>query len=465
MKTRILILFMLIGKISFAQIPSIDPTAIQRLVELKNTVATLKKGLALQKNIDTNTMGDEANTTALVEAQGKIEDFLRDSDEYIRLSYNNTAFSDLNNLSRFSKNLKSNPLENLKSNAWKLNDLQAYLSGTNYSANSGSEFYDALTKGISLDNKDGTATINGYYDNLNKLKNRQYALQTVIQKKKIQQALTYYKMADELEAKATALNEGIKSQTAGKPFSLQNKGVFGLNKSMDAGGLFDDLFNSNTVELPNFTSAGPLVVNGQNYVIDATGNVYDAKGNFVTQDLGFGAKEQAVAAFLKDNPNLKAAMGNAFDDLMSNPFGFIGILSNGGPKKPQDYLDAIMKQRVETQQQHQTNAIQTEIYNNILKNAFDGGAASRKSGNYSGLLNSLNFASNSFGTKSGLRMGTGERIAGNKFGIDLITKAQELREKADSLLLEALKRTDEQKQLDAVWQKEMIRKSLTKMTL
>ncbi len=405
-------------------------------------------------------MGDESNTTALVEAQGKIEDFLRDSDEYIRLSYNNTAFSDLNNLSRFSKNLKSNLLENLKSNAWKLNDLQAYLSGTNYSANSGSEFYDALTKGVSLDNKDGTATINGYYDNLNKLKNRQYALQTVIQKKKIQQALTYYKMADELEAKATALNEGIKSQTAGKPFSLQNKGVFGLNKATDTGGLFDDLFSSNAVELPNFASAGPLVVNGQNYVIDATGNVYDAKGNFVTQDLGFGAKEQAVAAFLKDNPNLKAVMCNAFDDLMSNPFGFIGILFNGGPKKPQDYLDAIMKQRIETKLQNEANAVQTEIYNKILKNAFDG-----KSGNYSGLLNSLNFSSSSFGTKSGLRMSTGERIAGNKFAIDLITKAQELREKADTLLLEALKRTDEQKQLEAVWQKEMIRKSLTKMTL
>ena len=115
MKTRILILFMLFGEIASAQIPSIDPTAIQRLIELKNTVATLKKGLALQKNIDTNTMGDEANSTALVEAQGKIEDFLRDSDEYIRISFNNTALSDFNNLSRFSKNLKSNVLNNLNS--------------------------------------------------------------------------------------------------------------------------------------------------------------------------------------------------------------------------------------------------------------------------------------------------------------------------------------------------------------
>jgi hypothetical protein len=460
MKTRILILFLFIGTMASAQIPSIDPTAIQRLIELKNTVATLKKGLALQKNIDTNTMSDEANSTALVEAQGKIEDFLRDSDEYIRLSFNNTAFSDLNNLSRFSKNLKTNVLNNLNSNTWKLNELQAYLSGTNYSVNSGSEFYDVLTKGISLDNKQGTSTINGYYDNLSKLYNRQYALQTVIQKKKIQQALTYYKMADELEAKAMALNEGIKSQTAGKPFSLQNKGVFGLNQSANNSDLFDDLFSSNSVELPNFTSSGPIVVNGQNYVIDATGNVYDAKGNFVTQDLGFGAKEQAIEAFLKDNPNLKATLGNAFDELMSNPFGLVGSLFKGGPKTPQVYLDEILKQRVEAKLQNQANAVQTEIYNNILKNAFDG-----KDGNYSGLLNSLNFASNSFGTKSGLRMSTGERIAGNKFSIDLITKAQELREKADALLLEALKRTDEQKQLDAVWQKEMIRKSLIKMTL
>jgi hypothetical protein len=460
MKTRILILFLLIGKNGFTQIPNIDPTAIQRLIELKNTVATLKKGLALQKNIDTNTMGDEANSTALVEAQGKIEDFLRDSDEYIRLSFNNTAYSDLNNLSRFSKNLKSNLTNNLNSNTWKVNDLQAYLMGTNYSANSGSEFYDVLTKGVSLDNKQGTNTINGYYDNLSKLYNRQYALQTVMQKKKIQQALTYYKIADELEAKAMALNEGMKSQTAGKPFSLQNKGVFGLNKSTDVGGLFDDLFSSNSVELPNFTSSGVIKVNGQNYVIDAAGNVYDDKGSFVTQDLGFGVREQAMQAFLKDNPNLKFTMGNAFEELIANPFGIIGSLFKVVSKTPQMYLDEIIKQRMEAKVQNQANEIQTEIYNNIIKTAFDG-----KDGNYSGLLNSFNFMSSSFGTKSGLRMSTGERIAGNKFSIDLITKAQELREKADTLVLEALKRTDEQKQLDAVWQKEMIRKSLIKMTL
>ena len=235
--------------------------------------------MALQKNTDNNTLGDEANTTSLVEAQGKIEDFLRDSDEYLRLAYNNSAFNDLNNLNRFSKNLKANVLNNLNSNTWKMADLQTYLTGANYSQNSGSEFYDALTKGISLDNKQGTNTISGYYENLNKLYNRQYALQTILQKKKIQQALTYYKIADELESKAMAINEGIKSQTAGKPFNLQNKGVFGLNKSSNVGGLFDDLFSSDGVELPAFSSSGSVMVNGQNYVVDATGNVYDAKRN------------------------------------------------------------------------------------------------------------------------------------------------------------------------------------------
>ncbi|GAB2627988.1 hypothetical protein GCM10027035_23170 [Emticicia sediminis] len=149
-----------------------------------------------------------------------------------------------------------------------------------------------------------------------------------------------------------------------------------------------------------------------------------------------------------------------FDELMANPFGLIGSLFKGGPKTPQVYLDEIIKQRMEAKVQNQANAVKTKIYNNILKTAFED-----RDGNYSGLLNSLNFTSSNFGTKSGLRMSTGERIAGNKFSIDLITKAQELREKADALVLEALKRTNEQKQLDAVWQKEMIRKSLIKMTL
>ena len=455
-----LIVFLLVGTMTYGQIPSIDPTAIQRLIELKNTVSALKKGLALQKNTDNNTLGDEANTTSLVEAQGKIEDFLRDSDEYLRLAYNNSAFNDLNNLNRFSKNLKANVLNNLNSNTWKMADLQAYLTGANYSQNSGSEFYDALTKGISLDNKQGTNTISDYYENLNKLYNRQYALQTILQKKKIQQALTYYKIADELESKAMAINEGIKSQTAGKPFNLQNKGVFGLNKSSNVGGLFDDLFSSDGVELPAFSSSGLMMVNGQNYVVDATGNVYDSKGNFVTQDLGFGAKEQAIEAFIKANPTIKGIAGAGINEILANPFGFFGEIFKGGPKLPMDYYTEIMKQRIEAKQQNQANAIQSEIYNNILKNAFDG-----KDGNYSGLLSSLNFASNSFGNKSGLRMSTGERIAGNKMAIDFITQAQELREKADSLLLEALKRTDEQKQLEAVWQKEMIRKSLSKMSL
>ena len=457
---KFIVIALLVGFVnqSYGQIPSIDPTAIQRLIELKNTVSTLKKGLALQKNIGDNTQGDEANSTALLEAQTKIEDLLRDSDEYLRLAYQNTSLSDFNNLALFAKNIKKDVLGNLHSNTWKVNDLKAYLDGSNYSATSGAELYDVLRQGVSLDNKTGTNNISTYYDRILQLYNRQYALQTVLQKKKMQQALTYYKMADELEKKAQALDEGIKSTTAGKPFTLQNKGVFGLSKS-GVGGLFEDAFSSSGIELPSFSNA-PLVVNGQNYVMDVNGNVYDAKGNFVTQDLGFGAKEQAVAAFKAANPDLKTTLGNAFDEVISNPFALVGTLFGKGMKTPNDYLDEIMKQRMEAQSQNQAQAAQAEIYNNILKNALDG-----KDSNYAGLLNSLNVSGALGGSKSGLRMTTGERISSNKIVVDLMTKAQELREKADSLLLEALKRTDEQKQLEAVWQKEMIRKSLIKMTL
>jgi hypothetical protein len=458
MKNSILLILLLIGGMAQSQIPSIDPTAIQRLIELKNTVATLKKGLALQKNIDNNTLGDEANTTALLEAQQQIEDLLRDSDEYLKLTFQNTPLHDLNNLNRFSKNLKNNPTDLLRSNVWKINDLQNYLNGSNYSANSGAELYENLTKGTSLDQKQGTNSIRQYYQNLTQLYHRQYAIQTILQKKKTQQALTYYKMADELETKALAINEGIKSHSAGKAFQLQNKGVFGLNKS-GAGGLFDDLFSANSIELPNFSASAPIKVNGQNYVMDANGNVYDAQGNFVTNDLGFGAKEQAVEAFLKDNPDLKSTIGNAFEELMLNPFGAIGAIFKGH-KTPSDYLDAIMKQRMEAKIQSQANAIQAEIYNNILKNSLSG-----KEGNFAGLLNGLNISNNAFNSKSGLRMSTGERIISNKIAIDLMTQAQDLRAKADALLLEAFHRTDEQKQLEAVWQKELIRQSLTKMSL
>lgn len=424
---------------SFGQIPTIDPTAIQRLVELKNTVANLKKGLVLQKNTDNNTLGAEANTTGLLEAQTKIEDILRDSDEFVRLAYQNTSLADISNLVTFSKNLKGSFLGNLNSHAWKLQDLKAYLEGNQYSQNSGAEMYDILTKGFSLDNKMGTNTISTYYDRINQFYNRQYALQTALQKKKMQQALTYYKMADELEAKAQVISEGIKSQQAGKPFTLQNKGVFGLAKS-GVGGLLDDAFSASEISIPSFTNI-PLVVAGKTYVMDTQGNVYDAQGSFITNDIGFGVAEQAQAAYEQDKAN---------SGLLGKIFG----------AKPEDYIAQVIKQRESSRNQSIATATQNEIYNNILKNAVSG-----KEGEYASLFNGVGALGGMIATKSGLRMSTGERIESNKMVIDLMTKAQEMRDKADGLLMEALQRTQEQKQLEAVWQKNMIRKSLTKMTL
>jgi hypothetical protein len=453
---KLLVLGFFLGTItvSFAQIPTIDPTAIQRLIELRNTVSTLKKGLAIQKNTEHNTKGDVANTSALLEAETLIEDLLRDSDEYVKLAYASNNYSDVGDLVKFSKNVKGAFMGNLKKTNWKINALQGYLEGNNYNAASGDEFYSAFMRGVSQDDPSGTTTIQSYYENLTSMYERQYALQTALQKKKIQQAFTYYKMADELEKKAAAINEGMKSQTSGKAFTLKNKGAAGIGAMTGLGGLFDDLMSSDGISVPTFTG-GPINVGGKNFVMDATGNVYDGSGNFVTKDLGFGAKEQAIQVWKEANPNLGKSV---LDDVLQNPFGIIGKIFGAGSQTPNDYLDEIMKTRIETQAQNQAAEIQAEIYNNILKNATNGGS------NYNSLLNSFS-AFGTSGAKSGLRLTTGERISGNKIAIDLFQQAQELREKGDALLLEATQRTDEQKSMDAVWQKKMIRESLTKMTL
>ena len=178
--------------------------------------------------------------------------------------------------------------------------------------------------------------------------------------------------------------------------------------------------------------------------------------------LSFGSKEQALEVFLKENPTIKGFLGNSFNDFMSNPFGALGLIFKGGPKSPQDYLDEVMKQRLNTLKQNEANAIQNQIFNNILKNAL-----SAKNEDYSSISNSFDASpiGNLSGNAAGLRMGTGERILLNKASIDLLTHAQELREKGDELMLEALNRTETQKKLDGVWSAQMFRNSLAKIKI
>ena len=151
---------------------------------------------------------------------------------------------------------------------------------------------------------------------------------------------------------------------------------------------------------------------------------------------------------MKDNPNLKTTLGNAFNDFMSNPFGSIGALFKSEPKTLAGYLDEIMKQRLTTLKQNEASAIQNEIYNNIMKNAFDA-----KNDNYPSLANSFDASpiGNLSGMSAVLRMNTGERMLLIKASLDLLTKAQELREKGNKLMLQALDNTETQKRLDGIW--------------
>jgi hypothetical protein len=440
---------------------SIDPTAIERLIQLKNLVDKAKTQIAQLKSATKQGAATKANTTGILETGAKIEDILRNPDEYLKIAYNSMMYNDATAIMKLNASLKGNFSSNLNTD-FKISDLTPYLDSKTYSEKSGSNFYDLLTHGTTIDNKNGTTAFSDFLSNQKSFISRQYALQTALQKKKMQQAMTYYKMADELERKAMAINEGIKSKNNGTAFRLSNQGVFGEIGNDLGGDLFGDLFSSSSVELPSFTTGGMISVNGKNYVMDATGNVYDAAGNFVTKDLSFGAKEQALEAFLKDNPDLKTTMGNAFNELMSNPFGLIGSLFKGGPKKPQDYLDEILKQRLTALKQNEANALQNEIYNNIMKNAFAG-----KNDNYSEVANSFDTSptGNLSGMSAGLRMGTGERILLNKASIDLLTHAQELREKGDKLLLEALDRTETQQKIDGIWSAQMWRNTLAKIKI
>jgi hypothetical protein len=164
-----------------------------------------------------------------------------------------------------------------------------------------------------------------------------------------------------------------------------------------------------------------------------------------------------LEAFLRDNPDMRRVVFNAI-----NPIGIIGTLLNGGPKSVQDYIDEIMNQRINAMKQNEANTIQNEIYNNIMKKAF-----AAKNDDYSSLANSFdtNPIGNLSGMSAGLRMNTGERMLLNKASLDLLTKAQELREKGDKLMLEALDRTETQKRLDGIWSAQMFRNTLSNIKL
>ncbi|MFY8111009.1 MAG: hypothetical protein ACOVKP_03290 [Flavobacterium sp.] len=439
---------------------SIDPTAIERLIQLKNLVDKAKTQIAQLKSVTKQGAATKANTTGILETGSKIEDLLRSPDEYLKLAYHSMMFNDATAILKLNAALKGNFASNLNAN-FKITDLTPYLDGKNYSDKSGSAFYDLVTKGTTIDNKNGIQSFSDFLGSQKSFISRQYALQTALQKKKMQQAMTYYQLAEELESKAIAMNDGIKSRNNGTAFRLSNQGVFGDIGSDLGGDLFGDLFSSEGISMPTFSS-GTMTVNGKNYVMDATGNVYDANGTLITKDLSFGAKEQALEAFLKDNPDLKTGLGNAFNDFMANPFGAIGMIFKGGPKTPQDYLDEIMKQRFNTMKQNEANAIQNEIYSNIMKNALSG-----KNENYGDVANSFetNPIGNLSGISAGLRLTTGERMLLNKASVDLLTKAQELREKGDKLMLEALDRTETQKRLDGIWSAQLFRNTLANIKI
>ena len=136
-------------------------------------------------------------------------------------------------------------------------------------------------------------------------------------------------------------------------------------------------------------------------------------------------------ASTKSNTTGLLETATKIEDLLRNPNEYLRIANNS-----QVFSDAqaILK------------------LNNSLKNTFTSNLNTDWNGNIGGI-------------SSGLRLGTGERILVNKAALDLLTKAQELREKGDKLMSEALERTATQKKVDGIWAAQLWRNNLAKIKI
>ena len=233
---------MLITRSVNAQI-AIDVTAIQRLIELKNLVDKAKKQLGELQKGNTINNGTRQNTSALLETEIEIENLLRTADEFLNIAARFNKFSDVGKLDTFGGYSKVPYNEYIQPLLWD----QAYIfsivqSNQDLKETDGMKLYDYIQTGRTAESQAEVADLGEYFEVKRNTLNRTYGLQTVMQKRKIQQALVYYKMAEEIEKKAFAMNLAVKGDIKGTPLMVANKGLFSTG-SLANGDVFNDPFS------------------------------------------------------------------------------------------------------------------------------------------------------------------------------------------------------------------------------
>lgn len=388
---------------------TIDVAGIQRLIALMNILGKNKAQLKQLKQIHQQTKGTKLNTENIFELNLEIEEQLRHTGEFGKILSNSPAgrdvYADLRELEKLVK-ISYPKAQNLVNwmavTGW---EAIQYMDAKQVTEKSGVQMYEALVKNSTLET--AGKTYSDVISSVNFSHMAMYGGQTAIQKRKMQLALTYLKTADKLEQKALSISEGIKSGQNGTKISIKNKD-FSIDGLLDG---FADAVSGGDISQV-FSGAGSKTVNvgGQNFIVGGDGTVINSAGQIIGKDIMFGVHEEAASR------------------------------SEKGVEK--DVHKQVVQERLANFEAFRNAEIQNEILKKIQTSDntdYTAGLANDYTGPFK-----LGTGSN------GLRMTTGERIMANKASIDLYTKAQELREKADALLKEALAKTPIQEAVDGV---------------
>ena len=399
----ILSLFMLARPVKVKAQIAIDVTAIQRLIELKNLVDKAKKQVAeLQKSNTINT-GTRQNTSAILETDVEIENLLRKSNDFLQIAAKFNQLADVGIFDQFASfhkvpyNQYIQPL--LWDQAMIFSEVQ---NDQELQETAGMKLYDYIQTGRTAESQAEINDLGEYFEAKRNTLNRTYGLQTVMQKRKIQQALMYYKMADEMEKKAYSINLAVKGKIKGNPLVVANKGLFrtGSQSNSDA---FNDPFNFDNT-----------------WSEDAMQNMLQLQAG----GTGTGSLLNSIVEAFK------------------------------GPDR----------KMFEAQVQNMIARAQAESMKRAMA-SFQGGAGINYSSYSQDKAGDGADAFGTSSDADGLRMTTGERIANQKAAVDLYVKAAELREKADGLMVEAVQRTPEQKYIDGVRERQFSRNALATIKL
>ncbi|GAB3283794.1 hypothetical protein GCM10027347_60540 [Larkinella harenae] len=382
---------------------AIDVTAIQRLIELKNIVDKSKKQIGELQKSNTINNGTRVNTNALLETQVEIENLLRSADDFIKIAAKRNFFADMQTFEQYA-DLCQSPLSNyVPVLQWKQGAIHEAIEKAPLKASSGGDLYNHIFEGQTAVNGGDVHHLGDYAESKRGTIEKIYGLQTAMQKRKIQQALVYYHMADDLEEKAQAINASVKGAILGTPLRIQNKGLFQLASLVNARS-FDDPFNfQNTYNDNAMANVSALAGGG------ITKGVAQNLAHWIYNNLGIGKGRKEIEEQVDEMQN--RALADAWKEAM-------GSFQNGSG------LD----------------------YGLFAGGQLPGGGA--------------------FGTEEkGLRLTTGERIANQKAAYDLYVQAAGLREKGDQLLLEATVRTPEQHYVDGIRERNFQRNALSTIKL